>query len=166
MSLFTFILDLAALQGYALFQVIDSKNKMEFVDFKRSLCEAMVMPHRRCMLRAVPTTNPTPIQIPEHVIGGISDADGHMLIENIGKAGIHCHFCLMSGEKRKTIYGCTKCGRGFHVNCYTAYHFQGALKSDASAIASMILRLEGSKIRGINKRSKYVGDISSMKLLR
>ena len=100
----------------------------------------------------------------QNVIGTVVDSDGHLLIETINKTGIHCHFCLLRGVKRKTIYGCTKCERGFHVNCYTAVHFQGALKSDTGALADMILSTERPLPRGMNKKSKYVGDISTLTL--
>lgn len=40
----------------------------------------------------------------ENVIGTVGDSDGHLLIENINKTGIHCHFCLLRGVKKKTIW--------------------------------------------------------------
>ena len=47
MSLFTFILDLSALQAFALRQVIDDgSNVLDFVSFKRSICENPVVPRR------------------------------------------------------------------------------------------------------------------------
>lgn len=164
MSMFTFILDLAALQAFALHQVLDDgSNVLDFISFKRSICESLVKPHRsqRKIRRASEIDNSN---LMENVIGTVGDSDGHLLIENINKTGIHCHFCLLRGVKKKTIYGCTKCGRGFHVNCYTAFHFQGALKSDTGAFAETILNTERPLPRGMNKKSKYVGDISTLTL--
>lgn len=47
MSLFTFILDLSALQAFALHQVIDDgSNVLDFVSFKRAICENLVVSHR------------------------------------------------------------------------------------------------------------------------
>jgi ribosomal protein L37AE/L43A len=127
------VLDLAMLQAFALHQVIDARhNVLDFVSFKRSICESLVLPLRsqqkHCRSSEKENSN-----LMESVVGTVGDSDGHLLIETINKTGIHCHFCLLRGVKRKTIYGCTKCGRGFYVNCYTAVHFQGALKSDTAA---------------------------------
>jgi hypothetical protein len=48
MSLFTFVLDLAMLQAFALHQIIDARpNVLDFVSFKRSICESLVLPLRR-----------------------------------------------------------------------------------------------------------------------
>jgi hypothetical protein len=45
MSLFTFVLDLAMMQAFALHQVIDARtNVLDFVSFKRSICESLVLP--------------------------------------------------------------------------------------------------------------------------
>jgi hypothetical protein len=164
MSLFTFVLDLAMLQAFALHQVIDARpNVLDFVSFKRSICESLVLP-LRSQRKHCKSSEKENSNLMESVVGTVGDSDGHLLIETINKTGIHCHFCLLRGVKRKTIYGCTKCGRGFHVNCYTAVHFQGALKSDTAAFADMILSTERPLPRGMSKKSKYVGDISTLTL--
>ena len=47
MSVFTYPLDLACLQAYAIYSDIEtSKNKMLFLQFKRKLCETLVKPYR------------------------------------------------------------------------------------------------------------------------
>ena len=98
----------------------------------------------------------------EAVVG--ADDHKHMLIENTNRADIHCSFCLFRGIKKKAIYGCVKCKKGFHDNLYTAYHLQEALKGDAKALATIIMVWEKSLHRASNKRSKHVGDISSLGL--
>ena len=60
------------------------------------------------------------------------------------------------GVKKKSMYGCIKCGREFHANYYTAFYFQGAMKADAKTLMDMILSTERSLRKGLNKRSKYV----------
>ena len=69
--------------------------------------------------------------------------------------------------EKKTIYGCVKCGKGFHVNCFTAYHCQGALEGDAKALADMIMNGDPYDLpRGSNKVSKHIGTMKDMKLTR
>ena len=68
-------------------------------------------------------------------------------------------------HKEKTIYGCFKCGKGFHVNCYAAYHCQGALEGDTKALADMIINGDPYDLpRGSNKVSKHIGTMEDMKL--
>jgi hypothetical protein len=163
MSLFTYILDLAALQAHAVFQAIRPNVDTSFVEFKRMLCEDLVTPHRNDRKRPLPSDENGMAPIDE-VLGSIDHL--HMLIENINKADIHCFFCLLENRKRKTIYGCVKCKKGYHVNCFTAYHCAGALTGDAAVLASMIRRSEAGLPRAANKKSKCVGDITSIKLAR
>jgi hypothetical protein len=108
MSLFTFVLDLAMLQAFALHQVIDARpNVLDFDSFKRSICESCVLPLRpqekHCRSYEKENSN-----LMESMVGTVGDSDGHLLSETINKNGIHCHFCLLCGVKKKTLYGCTK----------------------------------------------------------
>lgn len=161
MSIFTYILDLSALQAYAVQQAISDEAIASFVEFKRSICEAFVLPYRSSRKRPRDTSAMSN-HVLESNIGRIEDP--HMLTTNIGKTGIHCHLCLMRNEKFKTIYGCIKCKRGFHVNCYSAYHFQGAMRGDAKAIVLMVKQSEKRLVKGLTKKSKFVGDASNIRL--
>jgi hypothetical protein len=53
----------------------------------------------------------------------------HVLIGNLSKKSVLRHFCNIFKCKKKnsTIYGCIICKKGFHVNCFAAYHYAGAL---------------------------------------
>ena len=158
MSMFTYILDMAVLQAHNVFQTLKPDNNVSLVQFKRSLCEAFVNDHRK--RKNGPDDGSNRIVL-EEVLG--SNSHPHMLIENKNKKDINCYFCLLRGKKRKTIYGCVKCGKGFHVNCYTAYHCEGALEGDAKALATMIRGCNGQIPRASNKRSKHIGDMASLK---
>ena len=98
----------------------------------------------------------------ENVLGSIDH--GHMLVENKGRKDINFHLCLYLKKKRRTIYGCVQCKKGFHVNCFTAYHCTGALPVQTKALMTMVLRTEGCEPRAKNKKSKHVGNIHTMKL--
>lgn len=55
----------------------------------------------------------------------------HMLLENEGKKSTQCHLCKLSskdGMERTSIYSCTACEKGFHVNCFTFFHARDTLK--------------------------------------
>ena len=67
------------------------------------------------------------------------------------------------GDFKKTIYGCVNCKKGFHVNCFTAYHCHGALVGDTKALADMVIAANRMP-RAANKTSKHVGDIETLVL--
>lgn len=161
MNIFTYVLDLCAHQAYVVKQGIYDETITSLVEFKRSICEAFVLPFRSSRKRP---RDPVTVanQALEENLGRIEDT--HMLTTNLGKTGIHCHLCLMRNEKFKTIYGYIKCKRGFHVNCYSAYHFQGALRGDAKAIVAMVMQSEKGPTKGLTKKSKFIGDASNIHL--
>jgi hypothetical protein len=90
------------------------------------------------------------------------------LIQNLGKKSVLCHFCNILKHKKKnsTINGCIVCKKGFHVNCFAAYHYEGALVGAPKILAEMIISSKGENYRGCNKPSKYVGTIADLTLTR
>jgi hypothetical protein len=69
----------------------------------------------------------------------------------------------MRGMKSMTIYGCVMCKKGYHVNCFAAYHCAGALTGEAKVLSEMLMKAEKLP-RASNRRSKYVGTIADLKL--
>ena len=169
MSVWTYFLDLATHQAFALYKVIREDDDMNLKEFKRAICEDLVTPYKELdssTRKRHRTKEHYHINMHvEDMLG--SNTHDHMLIENKDKNDIHCYFCLMRGIKKKTIYGCVTCAKGFHVNCFTAYHCQGALEGDAKALADMIMNTDPYDLpRGYNKVSKHIGTMKDMKLTR
>ena len=46
-----------------------------------------------------------------------------------------CYLCHLRGgvKKPRVTFGCWICGKGFHVNCFAAYHYAGMLHADTKA---------------------------------
>ena len=44
----------------------------------------------------------------------------------------------VSDDPPKSIYGCAECGKGFHVNCFTAFHGQEALSSKKEVLGKLV----------------------------
>ncbi|ETP21916.1 hypothetical protein F441_04668, partial [Phytophthora nicotianae CJ01A1] len=42
-----------------------------------------------------------------------------------------CYLCSLRGMARKSKYGCAKCERGFHVACFSAFHYKGVFQTNA-----------------------------------
>ena len=169
MSIWTYVLDLAALQAFALFEhmgFLQPGQTMTYSDFKRHLCEDLVSPYKAVTGKRNRIANEAvneDIDV-RRILG--SNEHVHMLIENKNKQDIHCMFCMLRGIK-KMIYGCVKYGKGFHVNCYTAYHCQWALQGDSKALCDMIVRQSPNELpRASNKRSKFIGTMKEMKLTK
>ena len=48
----------------------------------------------------------------------------------------------MSGKCLKTLYSCTECKLGFHVNCFSAYHNFDMMSSNESVFEGISKSLE------------------------
>ena len=62
------------------------------------------------------------------------------------------------------MYGCTKCGKGFHVNCFTRFHFTKGLQGNMSMVNDVIrgitLAQENEKCREkVSKSCHKVGEV-------
>jgi hypothetical protein len=42
------------------------------------------------------------------------------------------------GKELKTIYSCIQCKKGFHVNCFTAFHYSGVLSRKHSTLLDIV----------------------------
>lgn len=99
-----------------------------------------------------------------------------MLLENKGKKYANCFLCMLRWKidsetkekwipKLRTIYGCTECKKGFHVNCFSAYHHEGALKGDTKALMDIILGSTPEKLlKGMSKICKRVSTADDLTL--
>jgi hypothetical protein len=85
--------------------------------------------------KAAPKTSPA---VADGVLGSTTGTV-HLLLENKGKKDKNYFLCMLywkndpdTGEKwvlkLGTIYGCCECKKGFHVNCFAAFHHEGAFK--------------------------------------
>jgi hypothetical protein len=158
MTLFTYLLDLAISQAFALHQKMasDQRDKpISFFNFKRKVCEQLVTPWmtaaRRCSRTSPDTSehtnersqegNPTI----EQTLGTIDET--HMLVENLPRRSnpyrpqdIDCFLCRKMGKELKTSYSCVQCKKGFHVNYFTAFDYRGALSTSRKALLDVIFK--------------------------
>ena len=79
---------------------------------------------------------------------------------NINSKDIACHLCRMiHREERKTIYGCFECGKGYHVNFFTAYHHRNGLEGNNHAVQQLLNRTYANyPSRTANRRSKHAAN--------
>mmetsp|Transcript_11387 Transcript_11387/g.16379 ORF Transcript_11387/g.16379 Transcript_11387/m.16379 type:complete len:97 (+) Transcript_11387:1338-1628(+) len=73
--------------------------------------------------------------------------------------------CTIKGNLPKSIFGCIKCGKGFHVHCFTAFHFTGALQNPGlrnEVVHGITLSQETESCR--DKVSECINDIQHLSL--
>eukprot|EP00934_Nitzschia_sp_Nitz4_P008943 Nitzschia sp. Nitz4//scaffold141_size107518//58724//59807//NITZ4_004280-RA/size107518-augustus-gene-0.81-mRNA-1//1//CDS//3329536300//8933//frame0 len=95
--------------------------------------------------------------------GGRSHQDltTHMLLENTGKKSTNCYLCTImttDNTKRTSIYSCVQCERGFHVNCFSLYHFQDEMAKHRPALVQLMQVREES---GKKKRRRRANTLTS-----
>ena len=146
-----------------------SKNLIKLNEFKRIICEQLTIPFVKTTEK--PKTeafkNQNSLMQMECTVG--TDLTQHVLLSNLkikGTDQVKCHLCaLRKGTKGNTVfpmskYGCGKCGRGFHVDCFAAYHHRHALEGKGETIRTMINALEEvEEYEGVS-RKKYKQRVS------
>lgn len=101
-------------------------------------------------------------------LGAINDP--HMLVENLprkknqsGPQDIDCFLCRKMGKELKTIYSCIQCKKGFHVNCFTAFHYRGMLSRKHSTLLDVVFNSDVNPTMG--KPSVYAPSSTDHMLL-
>ena len=122
MSIFTFILDASVLNAHAVCNALQpgGGGAIFLREFKRRTAEALVKPliaykESRNVLRN--------IHPPKETQSASNNSGDHIVLRNEGGKSTNCYLCKAMGVKSNTIYSCTSCGFGFHVNCFAFYHY-------------------------------------------
>ena len=162
MTIFTAMVDVAINNAFAIYNVLFRKKhvtkEMQLKDFKRKIALALIYPQlrqrekeqaeREARRIARESRQNQASERARHLASAIGAMhDGCCLIET-AKAGSNCYLChklgLIEGEEvsQKIRTGCPKCQKCFHPNCFTAYHYQGAVGAAGNAeLAGRLARL-------------------------
>ena len=175
MTIFTLILDLAVNNAFALYNKVcpTLASTVHTREFKRKICEQLVKPYRHEKNKQKREESMTYVS---PVVPSLSDSVGiiecpHALVKNeLGPLGRRTEYCcylcnILHNKQKKTIYGCTGCNKGFHVECFTAFHFRYALDGQTQALVEMAVNTE---LRQPSSRSlkpcNNIGSISDIDL--
>jgi hypothetical protein len=93
-----------------------------------------------------------------------SDASKHYMLRNKNGKMMQCIVCkILSGKRIRTAYSCIECGKGYHVDCFTAIHCQHAL-SENRVLQNKILKAFNAPnaIRG--RKAPNIGTLSAVVL--
>jgi hypothetical protein len=128
---------------------------MSYFNFKRTVCHSLILPWMNGHGRNANEVNIGATDgVGQNVVnnGRVTIASSlsvinetHMLVENLprktgnGKLqNIDCYLCRKMGKEMKTIYSCIHCRKGFHVNCFTAFHYRGVLSRKHNALLDVV----------------------------
>jgi len=181
MTIFTMVLDLSVYQAYCVYMTAipnaTKRRHKSILTFKQKIIESLIQPemnrrsmsnaHRHNPVQILPTASRTARAINE-ALGSI--AEQHMLVKNKGwkknnnkPQDVPCYLCRLRGMQLKTIYGCPQCQVGFHVECFTAYHYQNAFRGNIRALMDMITTSELPKGKR-DRKSSYISSVQSIVL--
>ena len=99
----------------------------------------------------------------EEPVGSI--VSPHMLLENQGKKSAICYLCSLmvdDGKERTSIFGCSECKRGFHVNCFALYHFEHALAQSNRPILQKLIRENDGESTRKKRRNRKITTASNL----
>jgi hypothetical protein len=152
-----------------------------YFNFKRNICSSLISPWRNSRARTPQDLSDTQESLAtlgesitaasvttagvgvgrvtiESTLGVMNEA--HMLVENLPRKtnvnapqDIDCFLCRRMGKEMKTIYSCIQCRKGFHVNCFTAFHYRGVLSNRHSALLDVVFNSDAQPTVG--KPSQY-----------
>ncbi|KAK1938778.1 hypothetical protein P3T76_008853 [Phytophthora citrophthora] len=133
MSILTWTIDLALINVFALFQKIAGvqASRVKLREFKRRVAESLT-PVQRMRMENARGAQPAPTEPINNVLG--ADESLHAITPKLkGEFNRETH-----GFSKKALFGCTSCHWGFHVSCFTAFHYRDALTSSSLSVRSAL----------------------------
>ena len=168
MSIFTWALDIACNNALSILKTLYPDQIWSMRNFKRETSIALVRPLQ--MMKESRKINtqlqkrPPPLSFPDvdKIIG--SDASKHYLLKNKNGKMMQCFLCnILSGKRLRSVYSCVECGKGYHVDCFTALHFQNALSENRVLQNKILKALNASKaVRG--RKSNCISSLDALVL--
>ena len=134
-------------------------RKITMFEFKRIVCEQLVSPFLK------DKKSKTKVRCEN-----VDEYDGSYILlpnKNINRSDrVTCCLCtLLYGKEnpRTARYGCVTCGKGFHVECFAAYHHKDKLTGKTKHLKHVIETLEdSSKSKDLFSRKRKSDKISTM----
>ncbi|POM63506.1 Hypothetical protein PHPALM_21082 [Phytophthora palmivora] len=141
MSLLTWSLDLALINAFALFKNVagSAVERVTLREFKQRVAEKLTAVQRTRREKERCRRHLQPNEPLEDLVG--ADPGLYAITPNSKKYSsgkLACYLCTLRGFSKKAVYGYTGCQRGFHVACFTAFHYRDALTSNSLGVRSAL----------------------------
>ena len=102
MTIFTWAIDIACNNAFAIFKTLFPEKKMTMKKFKYEIVMSLIK---------------------ENYDVCDNDNKSHVLLKNKNGKRRGCYLCKKGYDKEsKSAYSCIICDKGFHVDCFSAYH--------------------------------------------
>lgn len=134
MTLFTWLLEMATINAFAL-RKTTTDTTPTLREFKRRIADCLTQnekAHRRQQSRRKQRRQRETL---DEVVG--VDVSMHIITPNstVNSNGkLTCYLCSLRGIIKKARYGYSKCERGIHVECFSAFHYQDVFKPRSPAL--------------------------------
>ena len=137
------------------------KNRVSFLDQKTAKWGTQY----RYLYSKTKKTNKFQTYLKEIIVQVHSQYNGfgciksnYYLLKNKDDKDICCFFCRQLGLRKRTRYSCIGCNKGFCVNCFTAYHYEGVLTEHSDILSDLliILKQQKQKKKGIKQRMQNI----------
>jgi hypothetical protein len=134
MTLFTWLLDIATINAYPLLKRTTTSS-ITLREFKRRIADSLTKSEKEARRLKARRDQKRQREALEDVVG--ADSSLHIITPNSttnSNGKLACYLCSLRGLSKKSRYGCTKCERGFHVECFSAFHYQDVFKARSPAL--------------------------------
>ncbi|EGZ10404.1 hypothetical protein PHYSODRAFT_518952 [Phytophthora sojae] len=172
MSVFTWLLDISIINTYALERVIggSASARVTLREFKREIADKLTRNEKTLKQQRDRRQQKRKAGALDEAVGSVDSL--HIITPNStehSNGKLTCYLCSLRGMAKKAKYGCTKCERGFHVECFRAFHYEGAFRSNApqlqDALEAIARAPTGDPVAFTRKRSnRTIRPISERKL--
>lgn len=151
MTLFSLVVDLSISNAFSVSQVLNSQrgknNDSEFREFKRLLASQLVDKYEKSKSKKRKRGGTT-----IDTMGVVNTT--HVLLPYADGKRRECFVCSgLTNVEQKQRLCCIGCGKGFHVECFAAFHYPRALITKKDALLKLILNL-GNSSR--SRKSKFI----------
>ncbi|POM66674.1 Hypothetical protein PHPALM_17429 [Phytophthora palmivora] len=129
MTLFTWLLDMAAINAFALLKRIAEGHPT------LRIADTSTRSEKAIRWQQVRRNKKRQCEALDDVVR--ADASLHIITPNStthGNGKLKCYLCSLRRINKKAQFGYTTCERGFHVACFSAFHYQDVFKARSSAL--------------------------------
>ncbi|POM78669.1 Hypothetical protein PHPALM_3774 [Phytophthora palmivora] len=134
MIIFTWLLDIALINAYTLLKRM-GEQVSTLREFKRKIADTLTRNEKAIRRQKSRRQKKRQRETIDEGVGAVTSL--HITTPNSTRNSsgkLKCYLCSLRGISKKSKYGCTKCERGFHVECFSAFHYQDAFKARSPAL--------------------------------
>ncbi|POM81448.1 LOW QUALITY PROTEIN: Hypothetical protein PHPALM_576 [Phytophthora palmivora] len=134
MTIFMWLLDIALIKAYSLLKRM-GEQVPTLREFKWEIADTLTRSEKAIRSQQSHRQKKSQRETIDEVVGSVISM--HIITPNSTRNSsgkLKCYLCSLRGISKKSKYGCSKCERGFHVECFSAFHYQDVFKPRSPAL--------------------------------